>query len=642
MMDDCVISKMTTFQQFGKGPAEDERVNQTDESDATSGFDREAVHKRYLEERDKRLVEGRTATKDLREDARFAKYRNDPFTPFTDRAPVTETVDVVIVGAGIGGLTAGVELRKAGIKSIRMVDEAGGVGGTWYWNRYPGIMCDVESYIYIPMLDELDYVPKTRYAYGDEIREQLEALGKKFDLADDGLFHTMVTTIRWNEDSGRWMVRTDRGDEIRARYVVEAVGILNLMKMPDIPGMESFKGKQFHTARWDYEYTGGSPAGELDKLADRTVAILGTGASAVQAIPHLAAAAKHLYVFQRTPAAVGYRGNRPTSPEFAEVLRRRPRWQRERMYNFHDVLRGAADEDLVDDGWTNYWPRTRSRRRPAEMSLEQFMYETEAEDFAVMEEHRSKIDEIVADPDVAEALKPYYRYLCRRPLFLDEYYQAFNRPNVTVVPCPAGIDRVTATGIECGGKTYEFDLIVYATGFEAEVTPFPRRAAHDIVGRGGVTLADAWAEGPVTLHGLVTRGFPNLFIMPSPGQQAVVTVNFTLINVEAAEHIGRTVKLLEERGVRSFDVSQDAQDEYVGSVLSKFVAAYEVMEACTPSRLNNEGNPRLANPRGGAWGGGMGDLHGWTALLREWRESGDLAGLELDLSEPDRVSNATD
>ena len=270
---------------------------------------------------------------------------------------MAEDVDVVIVGAGIGGLSAGVELRKAGVQKIRIVDEAGGVGGTWYWNRYPGIMCDVESYIYIPMLDDLDYIPKTRYAYGDEIREQLEALAKKFDLVDDALFHTVVTTTVWNEDTGRWEVRTDRGDEIRARYVVEAVGILNLMKMPDVPGMDTFKGKQFHTARWDYDYTGGSTAGDLDKLKDKTVGILGTGASAVQVIPHLAAAAKHLYVFQRTPAPVGYRGNRPTPPEFAEELRKRPGWQRERMYNFHDVLRGAADVDLIDDAWTNYWPR---------------------------------------------------------------------------------------------------------------------------------------------------------------------------------------------------------------------------------------------------------------------------------------------
>ena len=223
-------------------------------------------------------------------------------------------MDVAVIGAGIAGLAVGAELRKAGIERIRLIDEAGGVGGTWYWNRYPGIMCDVESYIYIPMLEELDYIPKTRYAFGDEIREQLEALAEKFDLVDDGLFHTRVTSTTWNEELARWVLHTDRGDEIRARYVVMAVGILNLMKLPDIPGMELFKGKSFHTARWDYAYTGGGPDGNLDRLGDKIVGLMGTGASAVQCVPHLAESAKHLYVFQRTPAPVGVRDNRPTSP----------------------------------------------------------------------------------------------------------------------------------------------------------------------------------------------------------------------------------------------------------------------------------------------------------------------------------------
>ena len=598
--------------------------------DGAPHFDPDAVHAKYLEERDKRLVEGRAAIRDLSGDTLFGKYREDPFTPYVHREPVTDDVDVAIVGAGIGGLVAGAELRKAGIGKIRLIDEAGGVGGTWYWNRYPGIMCAVESYSYIPMLDELDYVPKTRYAYGAEIRECLEMLAEKFDLVADGLFHTRVTSTVWNEELARWVIETDHGDVIRARYVVEAVGILNLMKLPDIPGMELFKGKSFHTARWDYEYTGGDASGHLDKLADKVVAVMGTGASAVQCIPHLAESAKHLYVFQRTPAPVGYRGNRPTTPEFAEELRGHPGWQRERMYNFHDVLRGAAEKDLVDDAWTNYWPRTRARRRPPDMSMEQYMYEMEREDFAVMEEHRAWIDEFVTDPEVAEILKPYYRYVCKRPCFLDEYYPTFSRPNVTVVNCPAGIERITETGAICNGQEYEFDLLVYATGFEAEVTPFPRRAAHDIIGRGGLSVAEAWAEGPATLHGIMTRGFPNMFIMPSPGQQSVITVNFTLVNSEAAEHIGHTVKLLDERGVRIFDVSQEAQDAYVDFILSRYVAAFEMMEACTPSRVNFEGNPRAANPRSGSWGGGMGDLHGWIRMLAAWREQGEFEGLELD------------
>ncbi len=609
-------------------------MNSTNASDAKAHFDPDEVHKKYIEERDKRLVPGRAAIRDLRGDTLFSKYREDPFTPLVHRAPVTDDVEVAVIGAGIGGLVAGAELRKAGLKNIRLIDEAGGVGGTWYWNRYPGIMCDVESYIYIPMLEELDYVPKTRYAFGDEIRGQLEALAEKFDLTKDALFHTRVTSTTWNEELACWIIHTDRGDEIRAHYVVEAVGILNLMKLPNIPGMELFKGKSFHTGRWDYEYTGGSPAGHLDKLADKVVAVMGTGASAVQVIPHLARSAKHLYVFQRTPAPVGYRGNRPTPPEFAEELRRHPGWQRERMYNFHDVLRGATETDLVDDAWTNYWPRTRSRQRDPEITIEQFMFETEAEDFVVMEEHRAWIDEIVSDPNLAETLKPYYRYLCKRPCFLDEYYPTFNRSNITVVSCPSGIEQVTKTGLVVEGKAYDLDLIVYATGFEAEVTPFPRRAAHNIVGRHDIALADAWAEGPATLHGLMTRGFPNMFIMPSPGQQSVVSVNFTLVNTEAAEHVGETVKLLTQRSVRTFDVSQDAQDAYVESVLNKYVAAFEVMESCTPSRQNFEGNPRATNPKSGAWGGGMGDLHGWVKMLREWRKAGDLDGLELEQAVP--------
>ncbi len=604
-------------------------MNTTKDDGGAARFDREAVHEKYLEERDKRLVAGRSAISDLRSTS-FAKYREDPFTPFVHREPITDDVDVAVIGAGIAGLAVGAELRKAGIERIRLIDEAGGVGGTWYWNRYPGIMCDVESYVYIPMLEELDYIPRTRYAFGDEIREQLEALAEKFDLVDDGLFHTRATSTTWNEELARWILHTDRGDEVRARYVVMAVGILNLMKLPDIPGMELFKGKSFHTARWDYAYTGGGPDGNLDKLGDKIVGLMGTGASAVQCVPHLAESAKHLYVFQRTPAPVGVRDNRPTSPEFAEELRTQPGWQRERMYNFHDVLRGAGETDLVDDGWTKNWPRTRSRRPEPPMTMEEFAYRSEVEDFAVMEEHRARIDEIVTDPEKAEVLKPYYRYVCKRPCFHDEFLPAFNRSNVTLVDCPAGIERITETGLICNGEDYELDLLVFATGFEAEVTPFPRRAAHDIIGREGNSLADAWAEGPATLHGFLTRGFPNMFIMPSPGQQSVVSVNFTLINVEAAAHVGATVKLLEKRGVRTFDVSQKAQDEYVAQVLSTYVAAYEVMESCTPSRQNFEGNPRAANPRSGSWGGGMGDLQGWVALLGEWRESGSFAGLELE------------
>ncbi len=600
-------------------------------TDSSPHFDPDKVHAKYREERDKRLVEGRSAIRDLTGDALFARYREDPFTPFDHREPVSDEVDVAIIGAGIAGLVAGAELRRAGVPQIRLIDQAGGVGGTWYWNRYPGVMCDVESYIYMPMLEDMNYVPKRRFAFGDEILEHLQRIADKYDLVDDALFHTGVTATEWEESSGRWVLRTDRGDEIRARYVVMAVGILNLMKLPDIPGMELFQGKSFHTARWDYDYTGGSLQGKLDKLGDKVVAVVGTGASAIQCVMPLAESSKHLYVFQRTPSAVGVRDNRLTPDDFAASLR--PGWQRERMYNFHAILDGRPEEiNLVDDGWTHHMARVWNPRREPGASMQEFVLRAEEEDFAIMEEHRSRIEATVSDPRVAEILKPYYRYLCKRPCFHDEYLPAFNLRNVTLVDCPSGIEKVTERGLLCNGEEYELDCLIYATGFEGELTPFPRRAGHEIVGRGGVRLAEKWAAGAATLHGMVTRGFPNLFIMPAPGQQAVISVNNTVIVEEGAVHIAGTVKLLEEQGIRVFDVSAEAEKEYVEEIVGSYKDASAVMEACTPSRLNLEGHPKDISPRSGAWGGGRGDLFGWVAMLAEWRERGDFAGLELDQS----------
>ena len=592
-------------------------------------FDPDAVRAKYQEERDKRLIEGRANIRDLTRGGQFASYRTDPFTAFAERDALCVDTDVAIIGAGLAGVLAGAELRKAGLEGIRLIDEAGGIGGTWYWNRYPGVMCDVESYVYMPMLEELGYIPKTRYASGEEIRGHLDAIAQKHDLIDDALFHTGVERSEWDESSSRWIIRTDRGDEISARYVVMAVGILNLMKLPAIPGMELFEGASFHTSRWDYQYTGGGPEGQLSDLTDKVVGIVGTGASAIQCIPALAESAKHLFVFQRTPSAIGVRGNRSTDDDFTEDLR--PGWQRERMENFQAVMLGLpVDVDLTDDGWTHHMAKVYNPQFEPEMSLEENMHNAEAFDFAVMEEHRSRIDEIVSDSRTAQILKPYYRYMCKRPCFHDEYLQAYNAPNVTLIDCPGGIERVTERGLVIDGVEFELDCIVYATGFEAESTPFSRRAGHDIIGRGGVSIAEKWESGAASLYGMMTRGFPNLFIMPAPGQQAVVTVNHTLISVEGAEHIAATVAQLEARGVRVFDVSRQAESEWGQEILSSFVDSSEVMAACTPSRLNLEGNPSAANPLNGSYGGGLGDFFGFRDMLAEWREKGDLAGLECD------------
>ncbi len=593
-------------------------------------YDAEAVRAKYLAERDKRLVPDRATIRDLKTDEHFARYRDDPFAPVVERAPVVDEVDVVIVGGGIAGVLAGARLRQAGVERIRIVDQAGGIGGTWYWNRYPGVMCDVESYSYLPLLEELDYIPTRRYAFGSEILGHLEAIAQRFDLGSDALFHTGVTQAEWNEEAARWHVRTDRGDEVSCRWYVLAVGILNLLKLPAIAGMEDFAGHSFHTARWDYSYTGGGPDEPLTKLGDKVVAMIGTGATGIQCVPWLAESAQHLYLFQRTPSAIGERGNRPTDPDFGKDLQRG--WQRARMDNFQAVMLGRpVERDEVDDGWTHHYAAVQHPPRREGMTTGEYLRSAEELDYRIMEEHRRRVEELVTDPATAEIIKPYYRYLCKRPCFHDEYLPALNSPNVTVIGCPSGFDRITEKGPVVDGKQYEVDCIIYGTGFEAELTPLYRRVGHEIVGRDGITLAAKWADGAASLFGMMSRGFPNMFVMPAPGQQAVVTVNYTQLAVLGAEFVGDAVGLLMQRGVEVFDVSAEAEATWTKTVVDTFVDGSAVMSACTPSRINNEGHPEAMNPRNGNYGRGMGDWFGYRERLEQWLAAGTFEGLELEV-----------
>jgi len=491
-------------------------------------------------------------------------------------------------------------------------------------------MCDVESYIYMPMLEELDYIPTRRYAFGEEILHHLEAIADRFDLVTDALFHTGVTRAEWDEGAARWRIRTDRGDEVSCRWYVMAVGILNLLKLPAIPGMEDFAGRSFHTARWDYAYTGGGPHEPLTGLADRVVGLVGVGATGIQCVPPLAASAKHLYVFQRTPSAIGERGNRPTDPDFAGTLE--PGWQRARMDNFQSIMLGRPVEiDQIDDGWTHHYAAVQHPPRRKGMTTAEYLRSAEELDYQIMDAHRRRVAELVADPATAEMIKPYYRYLCKRPCFHDEYLLAFNNSNVTLIDCPAGIERITEQGPVVDGKQYEVDCIIYGTGFEAELTPVFRRAGHEVVGRGGVTLAEKWADGASSLFGIMSRGFPNMFIMPAPGQQAVVTVNYTQLAMLGAEFVGGAVRLLEERGVEVFDVSAAAEEAWTQKIVDSFVDGSAVMSTCTPSRINNEGHPEALNPRNGNYGRGMGDWFAYRELLEQWLEAGTFEGLELEV-----------
>ena len=595
-----------------------------------AGYNLETVRAKYLSERDRRLVPNRAEMRDLRGDGHFAGFRADPFTPFIERDPLADDAEVVVVGGGIAGILAGVRLREAGVERIRIVDQAGGIGGTWYWNRYPGVMCDVESYIYMPMLEELDYIPTQRYALGGEILSHLQAVADRYALTDDALFHTGVSRAEWQEETHRWLITTDRGDRLTCQYYVLAVGILNLLKLPAVPGMEEFAGHSFHGARWDYGYTGGGPGQPLTNLADKKVALIGNGASGIQALPPLTEASEHVYLFQRTPSAVGERGNRPTDPGFADSLE--PGWQRERMDNFQGIIMGRHyDIDLVDDGWTHDYAANRNVPGRKEMTIEEIKRASEEIDYRIMEAHRQRVDEFVSDPIKAEIVKPYYRYLCKRPCFHDEYLPALNRDNLTIVDCPGGVERVTEQGPVVDGQQYEVDCIIYATGFEAELTPIFRRVGHEIVGRGGITLAEKWGDGGASLFGMMSHRFPNMFIMPAPGQQAVVTVNYTQLAVLGAEFIGRTVGQLLQKGVEAFDVSAEAEEAWTQKIVDGFVDASAIMSACTPSRLNNEGHPETMNPRNGNYGSGLGNWFGYRELLEQWLEAGNLEGLELEV-----------
>ena len=596
-----------------------------------SGDDAEALEAKYAAERARRVVRGRTEIRDLASDERFTRYRADPWTAFQDREPVTREVDVAIVGAGMGGLVVAARLREQGILQIAMIDEAGGFGGTWYWNRYPGVMCDIESTLYLPMLEEMDYVPQHRYSLGEEIRTYFDSIAEKYDLRPGALFHTRAERTEWSEDDARWRLTTDRGDTIRARFVILAVGFLNRMKLPALPGMEDFRGPSFHTARWDYEATGGSPAdsGHLERLEGKRVGIIGTGASAVQCVPPLARSCEELFVFQRTPSAIGVRDNRPTDPAIAQ--NRHPGWQAERMDNFASVmLARPTSEDVIDDGWTRNYAPLLTPRVDFSLPLEEIARQIDAVDHGVMDAHRARIDETVRDPAKAEILKPYYRYLCKRPLFHDEYLPAIDRSNVTLVDCPAGVERITQTGLVVNGETYDVDVLIYATGFEGESTPIDRKLGHPVVGRREMELGEKWRDGVRSLHGIASRGFPNLFLMPAPYQQAVVTVTHTHITVEGAAHIAETIGALASRSVRTFEVSESAENAWVEQIVAASVDGTPFLASCTPSRFNFEGDTAQSNPLNGSFGGSAGDLFGYRDLLAAWREKGDFEGFELE------------
>ena len=604
-------------------------------TDTPDDFDIEVLREKYAQERAKRLrPEGANQYLELKDD--FAEFSEiDPYTPVADRDPVVDNAEVVILGGGFAGLLAGAYLKKAGVEGVRVIEMAGDFGGVWYWNRFPGIQCDNDAYCYIPLLEELDFMPSKKFADGAEIFQHCRNIGKHFGLYDGALFSTQVREMRWEDSTERWRISTDRGDDIRARFVVMAQGSYNRPKLPDIAGIKDFAGHVFHSARWDYDYTGGDASGGLDKLADKRVALVGTGATGVQLVPHLGRDAKQLFVFQRTPSSVDERPNTPTDPEWAATLS--PGWQEDRKRNFHNwspfVGVVFGEPDLVCDFWTelgrNMTARIAASEDPASLGIEQIMAIREEEDFKIMERLRRRIAGIVDDPATAEALKPYYRFMCKRPCSSESYLPAFNRPNVTLVDVAEskGVERLTEKGIVAGGVEYEVDCVIFASGFEIS-TEISRRYAIDVIeGREGTSLFDYWHESYKTLHGITSRGFPNLFF--TGFIQGGVSANTTAMFEQQAKHIAYILAEAQNRGATTVEPSKDGQDAWVGTIRELAIdnSAFEL--SCTPGYYNNEG-------RGGAEGNGsfLGDFYApgfyaFEELLAEWRATGDLDGLEL-------------
>ncbi|WP_068181042.1 NAD(P)/FAD-dependent oxidoreductase [Mycobacterium sp. UM_CSW] len=578
-------------------------------------FDVDALRRKYADERARRLRPDGIAQY-VETAGAFARFAEDPWVDGTfTREPLTDEVDVAVIGAGFGGLLTGARLRELGVQSVRLIDRAADVGGTWYWNRYPGIACDVESYVYMPLLEELGYVPADKYARGSEIFAHCQRIAEHYDLYRDACLQTDVHEIRWDSNASRWIIRTNHGDEMRAKFVSMANGYQAKPKLPGIAGLGSFRRPTFHTSRWDYGYTGE----KLEHLATKRVGIIGTGATAIQCVPHLAAAARHLYVFQRTPSSVDVRANRPTDPLWANALR--PGWQAERIRNFQILTAGGqADEDLVADAWTSITRKLPVMRQDGAGAAPNI----ELADFAKMEEIRARVDEIVIDPVTAEALKPWYGYFCKRPCFHDEYLQTFNRDNVTLVDTRGrGVERITEAGVVVDGTTYELDCLIFATGFEVG-TDYCRRTGFDLIGRDGVTLTDRWRDGVRTFQGLCANGFPNCFIESIA--QAGLTVNFPYLLDVQASHAAWIIAWALESGVSEIEASREAEAAWVDLVVARSTATAERARTCTPGYYNREGKADAKTRQGSFF---IGAPTEYADLLQAWRAKGDLEGYDV-------------
>ena len=590
------------------------------------GFDPEVLREKYRQERDRRLRDdGNAQYVEIAGD--YARYLEDPFAPSDfSRDPIERDVDLVCFGGGFSGLLTGARLREKGVDDFLIIEKGADFGGTWYWNRYPGAACDTESYIYMPLLEETGYLPAAKYAKAPELFEHSRRIGRHFRLYENALFQTEAKDARWDENSSRWIVTTNRGDVLRARFIVVAGGLLHRPKLPGIPGVDTFKGHSFHTSRWDYGYTGGDSSGNMTGLADKVVGIIGTGATAVQCVPHLGASAKDLFVFQRTPSSVDVRNDRPTDPAWASSLR--PGWQKARIDNFSAVVSGEEfDEDMVNDGWTdligNILLLARRKERAGE-KVEDPQTLIQFADYQKMERVRARVDEIVQDKMTADALKPWYDQFCKRPCFHDQYLQTFNRPNVHLIDTAGkGVERITENGVVVAGKEYKLDCLIYSTGFEVG-TDYSRRIGMEITGRDGLTLTKKFEGGAETLHGIFSRGFPNMLLIQTA--QGGYSANFQHMLAETSKHIAFVASEALKNDLRTLEPEAQAEADWVKSIvrMSNFRAPF--LKECTPGYYNNEGQPDEVTAKNGSYLKGP---NAFVRLLEGWRAEGTMRGLEV-------------
>lgn len=579
----------------------------------------EEAREKYRIEREKRLrADGIRQYKELKGD--YEEFDRDPYVePGFTRDAIVEEVDVVIVGGGFGGMIEAANLTKAGITNFRIIEKAGDFGGTWYWNRYPNAACDVESYVYLPLLEDTGYMPTEKYAKAPEIFAYCQLLGRTFDLYRGALFQTEVEDMRWDESTKRWNVMTSRSDVLSAKFIVIAGGVLHKAKLPGIPGIETYAGRAFHTSRWDYSYTGGSSQTLMEKLADKRVGIVGTGATAVQVVPKLAEAAQELFVFQRTAACVGVRNNKPTDPEWFKSLK--PGWQAERTRNFTQAVTGAQPAvDMIDDEWTKMnWVDTRKLPENDDEALE-----LERIDFENMERVRQRIADVIEDPATAELMMPWYSQSCKRPCFHDEYLPAFNRPNVHLVDTDGkGVNEINECGVIVNGVEYPVDLLIFASGFEV-TTGYTHRLGFDPKGRDGISLSEAWVEGPATLHGVLSNGFPNMFMISTV--QGAQATNFVHSITEAAQHVAFLIEQCVKGNYATIEPETAAQENWFETLFAQLWGIARYNATCTPGYLNSEGGGDMRSARAIAW---MTSVLGFAEYVENWRQQGDLAGLVL-------------